>query len=280
MESTALSMTAMMCAGGVPDRHAGDADESSDGSGGDGGVDQRWTPRWLTAGWVGSVSRRFAKRSPILEMRCAPKHATTRVHPATARASGAGSGSVTSPGTISAPRAASSAATGEWTSRVMTRTRTPIAARRRTTRAPTRPAPPTTSTSSSAAGVGRSEEEGGASGDAARAMRDAARSEEPTEPARAPDASRANRDRRSNDARAPATGGSNGRDARARARAKRRRDDLRRRAGPGARGRHVEPPRHAQPAYNDERGPAGRTRHRESEIACHRIDSPRARARV
>ena len=129
------------------------------------------TPRWFTAaGWRSSVAlgpRASSKRNSAslgLEILCAPKHATTRVHPATAASMRAGSSSVTSPCTISAPSARSATEAADDGSRVMTRVATPIERSVVTSLVPTRPAPPTTSTSSPASGTGRPA--GTASGDA------------------------------------------------------------------------------------------------------------------
>ena len=63
------------------------------------------TPRKFTAaGWAGSVTcgPGLANASASgLVTRCAPKHATTRVHPRTASTNSVGSSSVTSPRAIS-----------------------------------------------------------------------------------------------------------------------------------------------------------------------------------
>jgi hypothetical protein len=178
IESTALSATATKSNGAypadipvtrtkrrtVPDRAHASASLS--------------TPRWFTAaGWVLShtfgprVSSKRNSASLGLEILCAPKHATTRVHPATAASISSKSSSVTSPRTISAPSSLSAAEAADDGSRVTTRVATPIERSVVTSLVPTRPAPPTTSTSSSASGTGRPA--GTAAGDASSRDADA-----------------------------------------------------------------------------------------------------------
>ena len=94
--------------------------------------------------------------SVILLSRCAPKHATTWVHPAIAAASAA---SPSGPSSVTSPRVSSTVPGGHASrsddaaldegSRVSTRHRHPDEVRRVTILRPTRPAPPTTRTSSS-----------------------------------------------------------------------------------------------------------------------------------
>mmetsp|Transcript_11131 Transcript_11131/g.44837 ORF Transcript_11131/g.44837 Transcript_11131/m.44837 type:complete len:258 (-) Transcript_11131:159-932(-) len=159
IESTALRSTAMGSAGWYPTDMPVTRTKRRTVPAFAAAVASLATPRKLTA--AGCVTSFVSgapspMTSPILLILCAPKHATTWVHPSRAAASAAspfGPGSVTSPrasSTVPGGHASRSAvAAFEDGSRVSTRHLAPADASRRTTRAPTRPAPPTTRTSSS-----------------------------------------------------------------------------------------------------------------------------------